>query len=113
MTVQQSIIATATLVLIYQYQNEAHAAPAVQTTRQTLHFSVKLEQKEWFNHLLNPCNHDTSENNSSEDVLRVSGRETEIRTITGTTLTRLTSIKKHLLEEVQSVKSRNQYFSFF
>ena len=67
------------------------------TIRRITTQTVRLEEKDWFHHLLNPCNHDNPENHAhSQEVLRVSGRETEIRTIVGTTLARLRSIEEHL-----------------
>ena len=90
------------LTLIIIMQNPvANGNPTVSTTtRETLHFTVQLDQNDWFSQLLNPCNHDTSGDQSSNDVLGVAGREAEVRTITGTTLSRLTSIEKDLIQEV-------------
>ena len=88
-------------LLLIMHNRVANGNPTVSTTtRETLHFTVQLDQKDWFSQLLNPCNHDSSDDQSSNDVLGVSGREAEVRTITGTTLSRLTSIEKDLLQEV-------------
>ena len=85
----------------------AHASQAVQ--RQTSHFSVKLNENDWFNQLHNPCNYDSIINRtnrglpvydnsrSTENVLKISGRENEIRTITGTILARLIRLKNNLV----------------
>ena len=89
-------------LLLIMHNHVANGNPTVSTTttRETLHFTVQLDQKDWFSQLLNPCNHDSSDDQSSNDVLGVTGREAEVRTITGTTLSRLTSIEKDLLQEV-------------
>ena len=90
-------------LLLIMHNRVANGNPTVSTTttRETLHFTVQLDQKDWFSQLLNPCNHDSSDDQSSNDVLGVTGREAEVRTITGTTLSRLTSIEKDLLQEVR------------
>ena len=88
-------------LLLIMHNHVANGNPTVSTTtRETLHFTIQLDQKDWFGQLLNPCNHDSSDDQSSNDVLGVTGREAEVRTITGTTLSRLTSIEKDLLQEV-------------
>ena len=94
MAVQEiiSFLSTIFLVIFQINQMTVNAGIISRTITQT----VRLEEKDWFHHLLNPCNHDNPENHSPQEVLRVSGRETEIRTIVGTTLARLRGIEQHL-----------------
>ena len=101
MAVQEiiSFLSTIFLVIFQINQLTVNAGIISRTITQT----VKLEEKDWFHHLLNPCNHDNPENHSPQEVLRVSGRETEIRTIVGTTLARLRSIEEYLSGPVSSI----------
>ena len=108
-TVQEliSFLSTVFLVIfqINQLTNLTNAATIRRITE-----TVRLEEKDWFHHLLNPCNHDNPENHSPQEVLRVSGRETEIRTIVGTTLARLRGIEQHLSGPVSNFYYYLNYF---
>ena len=102
MAVQEiiSFLSTIFLVIFQINQLTVNAGIISRTITQT----VRLEEKDWFHHLLNPCNHDNPENHAhSQEILRVSGRETEIRTIVGTTLARLRSIEEYLSGPVSSI----------
>ena len=107
MAVQELISFLSTLFLVIFQINQLTNLTNAATIRRITE-TVRLEEKDWFHHLLNPCNHDNPENHAhSQEILRVSGRETEIRTIVGTTLARLRSIEEYLSGPVSSFYTIN------
>ena len=93
---------TLSIILLFVNLTHCNPVPKKQKDKDGI-FKAPLHQNDFAKNLKNPCRAklDQKGQSKSEPVLLISGRENEIRVITGNMKSRLGFVKKHLVSTYQ------------